>query len=152
MKDRTLNQNNWKRTQVRLPQPLYDNVFEYAEKHGISLNQAMIELLEKSLTLEHSRNDTPANIRIYHLENGIKRVVFGKLVNSFNLDYYNPNLSELREDIEYSLNILADTGSLKDKFMFLGKKVLVYQGGYHIDVVDDGKGSLNWIVVEDHIR
>ena len=57
MKDRTLNQNNWKRTQVRLPQPLYDNVFEYAEKHGISLNQAMIELLDKGLLRKNTDLD-----------------------------------------------------------------------------------------------
>ena len=57
MKDRTLNQDNWKRTQVRLPQPLYDNVFEYAEKHGISLNQAMIELLDKGLLRKNTDLD-----------------------------------------------------------------------------------------------
>lgn len=57
MKDRTLNQNNWKRTQVRLPQPLYDDVFKYAEMHGISLNQAMIELLDKGLLRKNTDLD-----------------------------------------------------------------------------------------------
>lgn len=56
MKDRTLNQDNWKRSQVRLPKPLYDDIFEYAKKHGISLNQAIIELLDKGLLLGNKHN------------------------------------------------------------------------------------------------
>lgn len=57
MKDRTLNQDSWKRSQVRLPQPLYDDVFEYAKKHGISLNQAIIELLDKGLLRQNTDLD-----------------------------------------------------------------------------------------------
>ena len=46
---RTLTQDTWKRTQVRLPQVLYDEIFEYAENQGISLNQAIIDLTNKGL-------------------------------------------------------------------------------------------------------
>lgn len=35
-------------------------------------------------------------------------------------------------------------------FTFSGKDVLVYQGGHHLDIVDNGKGSLGWLMVEDH--
>lgn len=55
---RTLTQDNWKRSQVRLPQPLYDDVFNYAEQHGISLNQAMIELLDKGLLSNIKHDET----------------------------------------------------------------------------------------------
>lgn len=50
-----------------------------------------------------------------------------------------------------SLTLLSSSGKLKDRFMFLNKNVLVYQGNNHIDVVDDGVGSLNWLIVEDHV-
>ena len=63
----------------------------------------------------------------------------------------NPNLTELKDDIQDSLTLLSSSGKLKDRFMFLNKNVLVYQGNNHIDVVDDGVGSLNWLIVEDHI-
>lgn len=46
---RTLTQDTWKRSQVRLPQTLYDEIFEYAENQGISLNQAIIDLAGKGL-------------------------------------------------------------------------------------------------------
>lgn len=81
----------------------------------------------------------------------MKRVIYGKLANAFELDYKNPNLTELKDDIQDSLTLLSSSGKLKDRFMFLNKNVLVYQGNNHIDVVDDGVGSLNWLIVEDHV-
>lgn len=89
-------------------------------------------------------------IYFLHIKNGIKRVVFGKLVNSFDIDYTNPNLTELKDDIKYCLDILENTGSLKNRFMFFNKKIVVRQGDNHLDIVDDGVGSLNWLIVEDH--
>lgn len=146
---RPQNQDDWKRSQVRMPQEQYETIVEYASEHDLSLNSAMIELMDKGLTVA-GRYATPSNIRIYRLENGIKRVVFGKLVNSFDIDYTNPNLTELKGDIEYCLEILENTGSLKDRFMFFNKKVDIHQGSNHLDIIDDGVGSLNWLVVEDH--
>ena len=142
-------QDDWKRTQVRMPQEQYEAIAEYAKEHILSLNSAMIELMDKGLTVA-GRYNTPSNIRIHRLRNGIKRVVFGKLVNSFDIDYTNPDLTELKGDIDYCLEILANTGSLKDRFMFFNKRVAVYQGDSHLDIIDDGVGSLNWLIVEDH--
>ena len=146
---RPQNQDDWKRSQVRMPQEQYETIVEYASEHDLSLNSAMIELMDKGLTVA-GRYATPSNIRVFHLKNGIKRVIFGKLVNSFDIDYTNPDLTELKGDIQYCLEILANTGSLKDRFMFFNKKVAVYQGNNHIDIIDDGVGSLNWLIVEDH--
>ena len=46
---RALTQDDWKRTQVRMPQDLYSDLMQYAEKNNISLNSAMIELMDKGL-------------------------------------------------------------------------------------------------------
>lgn len=143
-------QDTWKRSQIRLPPSLYHGIMNYAEERNLSLNTALIELADKGL-LADNKSPSPANIKIYHLENGIKRVIFGKLVNSFQINYKNPNLAEIRDDIEQCLDILAHTGSLKERFMFLNKNVIVYEGNNHIDVVDDGKGSLGWLIIEDHL-
>ncbi len=146
---RVRTQDDWKRTQVRMPQKLYQLIVNYGEKEDLSLNSAIIDLIENGLDIADMNTSAP-NIRIYHLANGQKRVIFGKLVNSFDIDYTNENLTELKEDIEYCLDILCNTGSLKDKLMFLNKNVFVYQGGHHLDVVNDGKKSLHWLTIEDH--
>ena len=46
---RVVSQDDWKRTQVRMPQDLYSDLMQYAEKNNISLNSAMIELIDKGL-------------------------------------------------------------------------------------------------------
>lgn len=143
-------QEEWKRTQLRMPPEQYELINDYANAKGLSLNSAILALIDVGIDIV-DRGQLPANIKVFHLSNGIKRIVYGKLANAFELDYKNPNLSELRDDIEDSLTLLNNSGKLKDRFMFLNKNVLVHQGNNHIDVVDDGVGSLNWLIVEDHI-
>ena len=143
-------QEEWKRTQLRMPTEQYELVTDYANAKGLSLNSAILELIDVAIDIV-DRGQLPANIKVFHLSNGMKRVIYGKLANAFELDYKNPNLTELKDDIQDSLTLLSSSGKLKDRFMFLNKNVLVYQGDNHIDVVDDGVGSLNWIIVEDHI-
>ncbi|HAV4227229.1 TPA: hypothetical protein JIQ06_003507 [Acinetobacter baumannii] len=46
---RIVSQDDWKRTQVRMPQELYDDLTNYAENKNISLNTAMITLMTKGL-------------------------------------------------------------------------------------------------------
>lgn len=48
-KVRTLNQDDWKRTQVRMPQEQYEALMSYAEKNNLSLNTAMLELMDLGL-------------------------------------------------------------------------------------------------------
>lgn len=54
-KSRPLNQENWKRTQVRLPPELHDGIINYAEKNNLSLNSAMLELIDKGLNAKGNR-------------------------------------------------------------------------------------------------
>ncbi|MDO5541701.1 MAG: hypothetical protein Q4F77_00190 [Acinetobacter sp.] len=42
-------QDDWKRTQIRIPVGLYEDVVQYAEKHNLSLNTAMLELMDLGL-------------------------------------------------------------------------------------------------------
>lgn len=49
MTSRIQNQDDWKRTQVRIPQEQYKAVADYAQERNLSLNSAMLELLDKGL-------------------------------------------------------------------------------------------------------
>ncbi|HCU74632.1 hypothetical protein IIQ44_20260 [Acinetobacter oleivorans] len=51
-KKRIQNQDEWKRTQIRIPQDQYDAIVEYAEKNNLSLNTAMLDLMEKGFIAE----------------------------------------------------------------------------------------------------
>ena len=148
-KTRTQNQDDWKRTQVRMPQEQYDDLVVYAESKDISLNTAMIELMDHGLKIAESSVDPEdIDIRFIKLSNGKKRLVYGKMLKAFDLDY-SQDLTSLKFDIEHSLKHLYDS-SLFKRLAFFNKNVFIYQGNNHLDIVDDGKGSLNWLRVEDH--
>lgn len=149
-KNRTQNQDDWKRTQIRIPQNQYDEIVAYAENKEISINTAMTELMDNGLKVADSRVDpSDIDLRIIKLDNGIKRLVYGKFIKAFDLDY-TQDLTSLKADIELSLERLYDSSLLK-RLSFFNKNVIVYQGDNHIDIVDNGVGSLNWLIVEDHI-
>lgn len=149
-KTRPQNQDEWKRTQIRIPQDQYDDIVSYAENKEISLNTAMIELIDNGLKAAESRVDPEdLDIRIIQLKNGMKRLVYGKLLKAFDLDY-TQDLDSLKVDIELSLERLYESSLLK-RLAFFNKNVFVYQGNNHLDIVNDGVGSLNWLIVEDHI-
>lgn len=42
-------QDDWKRTQIRIPVGIYDDIADYAEKNNLSLNTAMLELMDRGL-------------------------------------------------------------------------------------------------------
>ena len=46
---RAVSQDDWKRTQVRMPQEQYEVLMSYAEKNNLSLNTAMLELMDLGL-------------------------------------------------------------------------------------------------------
>ncbi|MHA3105391.1 hypothetical protein [Acinetobacter sp. ANC 3791] len=46
---RAVSQDDWKRTQIRMPQEQYEAVMSYAEKNNLSLNTAMLELMDLGL-------------------------------------------------------------------------------------------------------
>jgi hypothetical protein len=47
---RAISQDDWKRTQVRMPQEQYQAIMKYAEQNNLSLNTAMLELMDKGLS------------------------------------------------------------------------------------------------------
>ena len=142
-------QTNFIKTQVRLPPEIHQDVTNFAEENELSMNSAFIELLKTALVKKESRSSNFSEVKVINLENGIKRLVFGKLVNVLGLDY-SQDLSALRNDIQLSLNAVAES-SFRHRLSFWTKEVYVHQGRHHIDVVDNGKGSLGWLIVEDHI-
>lgn len=42
-------QENWKRTQIRLPPELHEKLTDYADSEAISINSALISMLEHGL-------------------------------------------------------------------------------------------------------
>ena len=46
---RALNQEDWKRTQLRIPHEEYEKVMQFAEKNNVSLNTAILQFIEEGL-------------------------------------------------------------------------------------------------------
>ena len=90
------------------------------------------------------------SIMVIPFDDGVRRVVYGDLVDEFDLDY-TQSLEELEIDVELALEALSKSESLLDKLRQLGNDVVVVRGNSHIDIVDDGKGSMGWLTIEDHI-
>lgn len=59
---RAINQENWKRTQVRLPPETHDKLIWYARENNVSLNSAIINLLELGLK-DQPRVDSQEEIK-----------------------------------------------------------------------------------------
>lgn len=81
------------------------------------------------------------------------RIVEGKLLNDFMIDYSKP-LSEIKDELEqlldywkmeYSEYIKSQLGYFPD-----AKEIFVHVGSNHIDIVLKGKGTLGWLSVKDH--
>lgn len=134
---------------LRLPQELKDKIAESAKELNRSMNADIVARLEDSFLLNDSSAPTNADVKVFHLKNGKRRVIFGKLLNNLSLDY-TQELDQLRDDIHLALEVLSGS-SFWNSLKFIGKDVLVYKGDNHIDVVDNGKKSLGWLIVEDHI-
>lgn len=146
---RVVSQDDWKRTQVRMPQEQYENILSYASKKDISLNSAMIELMAIGMASSSMINPSDMDVKIILLkEKNIKRVIYGKLLKAFNIDF-TQDLTVLKQDIERVLDFLRQT-KLKMRLAFMTKDIFVYQGSNHLDIVNNGVGSLNWLIVEDH--
>lgn len=81
------------------------------------------------------------------------RVVEGKLINDFVIDYSKP-LSEIKDELEYLLNfwiasycdeVIEQIGRFPDP-----SEIAVHEGSNHIDIILVGKGSLEWLTVRNH--
>ncbi|PCN59697.1 hypothetical protein CF596_11675 [Acinetobacter sp. YT-02] len=133
---------------MRMTQELKDKIVESAKELNRSMNADIVARLEESFLRNESSAPASSDVKIIHLKNGKKRVVYGKLLNMLDLDY-TQELSALQNDIHLSLEVLSGS-SFWNSLKFFNKDVLVYKGNNHIDVVDNGKKSLGWLVVEDH--
>ena len=134
---------------MRMAQDLKDKIVASAKEHNRSMNADIVARLENSFLLKDSSAPTNADVKVFHLKTGKRRIVFGKLLNNISLDY-TQELDQLRDDIHLALEVLSGS-SFWNSLRFLGKDVLVYKGDNHIDVVDNGKRSLGRLVAEDHI-
>ncbi|WP_428980030.1 Arc family DNA-binding protein [Acinetobacter modestus] len=134
---------------LRVPMELKEKIEKAALDNGRTITAEAVHRLEESFLNISFATNNQADVRIIPLRNGKKRVIYGKLLNTLDLDY-TQELSRLRDDIHLSLEVLSNS-SFWNSLKFFNKEVLVYQGDNHIDVVDNGEGSLGWLRVEDHI-
>ncbi|MPS92785.1 hypothetical protein [Comamonas sp.] len=82
---------------------------------------------------------------------GIKRVVRGQLIDELDVDY-TQNLNDLKTDLDIALEAWLEVNQTK-MFGFIKtafKNIHIHQGSGHLDIVDDGVGSLNWLIVQDN--
>lgn len=134
---------------LRLPPELKEKLENACKESGRSKNAEAVYRLEQSFLVTTTTNNTSqADVKIITLKDGKKRVIYGKLLNTLDLDY-TQELASLRDDIHLSLEVLSNS-SFWNSLKFFNKDVLVYKGNNHIDVVDNGKKSLGWLIVEDH--
>ena len=142
------NQTDHTIVRLRVPPELKKQIEESAENNNRSQSAEMVARLEDSFLASDSTSNSQADIKIIPLHNGRKRVIYGKLLNTLDLDYTQP-LSDLKIDIELALATLSRS-SIWKAFQFLTKDVIVANGNNHLNIVDNGKKSLGWLVVEDH--
>lgn len=134
---------------LRMPQDLRDQIEMLAEENDRSVNSEIVGLIKRGLETHESRALLEAPVKIIHLDKNTRRLVHGKYLHLFDLDYTQP-LNELFNDVSDCLDMLLDSKfSLQIRAAFT-KAVAVYSGSNHIDIINDGVGSLNWLVVEDH--
>lgn len=92
-------------------------------------------------------------IKVVNLSDKEKRIIYGELADQFDLDY-SQELGKLKRDIEFALSVLEQLQpklfAKKQPKLFAKKNVRVYEGGHHLDIINDGVGSLNWLIIEDH--
>lgn len=133
---------------LRVPQELKQQVEDAAKESGRSINAEAVHRLEESFLLKNDFSNSQADVRIIPLRDGKKRVIYGKLLNTLDLDY-TQSLSALKIDIEIALETLSRS-SIWTALQFLTKDVIVAQGNNHLNIVDNGKKGLGWLLVEDH--
>lgn len=132
---------------LRVPPQLKKQIEESAEQNNRSQSAEMVARLEQSFIINKD-SKLQADVQLINLKNNLKRVVYGKFMHSLDIDY-TQDLSSLKKDIELALDALSRSSFWKS-LQFINKDILVHQGGNHIDVVDNGNKSLNWLTIEDH--
>ncbi|MGQ1273677.1 hypothetical protein ACT43X_18835 (plasmid) [Acinetobacter baumannii] len=93
-------------------------------------------------------------IKVINLD-GIKRVVTGDLLKEIDVDY-TQSLSDLKADIEFILEPIIDIyqSRLVNRLPLTKKiknEIFVYEGANHLDIVENGIGSLGLLFVQDNL-
>ena len=70
---RSVTQDDWKRTQLRIPVEMYENTLAYAERNNISLNTAVLEFIENGLSIENSLTQGKNINLIFFPKNSVKK-------------------------------------------------------------------------------
>lgn len=106
-----------------------------------------IEIFEKFTGRKFSAAEL-LHTKVFFLpEEGKRRIVYGFLASTIDLDYSQKSLSDIGKQIEFALH---SYGRIVPN-AFSGKKIRVYQGSNHLDIINDGVGSMGWLIVEDHL-
>lgn len=133
---------------LRMPLELKEKIANSAKAHNRSINADIVLRLEESFNAQGSDSGRKADVKVITMGENKIRIISGKLINVVDVDY-SQNLTALRKSIELALDTLKRS-SIKHWLVTAVKDVIVYQGHNHIDIIDNGRGSLNWLIVEDH--
>ncbi|AMW80743.1 hypothetical protein AMD27_17660 (plasmid) [Acinetobacter sp. TGL-Y2] len=89
-------------------------------------------------------------VKVINLD-GIKRIVFGELIDELDVDY-KQDLKKLKEDLDLALETWIELNQTKPLgFLKTGfKKIKIHQGSNHLEIVNDGVGTLGWLMVQDN--
>ncbi|WP_026470401.1 Arc family DNA-binding protein [Alkanindiges illinoisensis] len=130
---------------LRLTQELKDFIESEAKANHRTINGEVVFRLEQSRAINKT---SQADVRVIDLKNGKRRLIYGKFIKMLDVDFCQ-SLEGLKKDIELALDALRYS-SFSQRLAFFNKEVIVYKGNNHIDIVDNGEGSLGWLRVEDH--
>lgn len=142
---------------LRLSPDLREQIKQSAKENGRSMNQDIVARLENSFLQDGATSraeeirDYGLDVRVFDIGDGIKRIVHGKMLDIFNVDYSHKKLSDVKKELEQTISAIKKSPTLKQRLQLFNKNILVYQGGHHLDIVNKGIGSLNWLIVEDHL-
>ena len=106
-----------------------------------------IEVFEKLTGRKFSDADLLHTKVLAFPEEGKKRVVYGLLAEAIDIDYSQKSLSELGEGMRLALS----HGERLAPKAVGGQSMRLYEGGNHLDIINDGVGSMGWLIVEDHL-
>ena len=87
-------------------------------------------------------------MHVIKIDEKTMRVVYGALSDELTIDWSIKNLTELGKMIEFAIGFVDQLPSLK-KAKY--KDLRVHEGGNHLDIVDHNVGSLNLLMIEDHL-
>lgn len=105
-----------------------------------------IEVFEKLTGRKFSNAELLHTKVLAFPEEGKRRVVYGLLAEAIDIDYSQKSLSALGEQIKLALCNIERVVPRA----FVGQNIRVYEGGNHLDIINDGVGSMGWLIVEEY--